>query len=73
MMPVWKKLRGVAHALPKRLRACWSTSRVSRSSEAACNVAPRASTAQNSDRLSINSFFDHMHDTSHQDGVSTTD
>ena len=42
-------------------------------SQAACNVPPRASTAQNSDRLSINSFFDHMHNTSHQDGVATTD
>jgi len=39
----------------------------------AVNVEPPAINTQNRARLSISSFFDHMHNTSDQNGVATTD
>jgi hypothetical protein len=39
----------------------------------AVNVEPPAINTQNRACLSISSFFDHMHNTSDQNGVATTD
>ena len=42
-------------------------------SQAAVNVKPRPINTQNRACLSISSFLDHMHNTSDQNGVATTD
>jgi hypothetical protein len=54
------------------MTASCSTHRDSLTS-AAVNVEPPAINTHNRACLSISSFFDHMHNTSDQNGIATTD